>query len=60
MMVVAKQLAIGMLHDRNIFVDVASCSHQLEWEALAMRSIHVLFCVLSWCIFVAWVLYLRS
>ena len=27
MMVVAKRPATGMLRDRNIFVDVASCSH---------------------------------
>jgi len=60
MIVVAKWPATGMLHDCNIFVDVASCSHQLEWEALAMRLIHVLFCVLSWSIFAARELYLRS
>jgi len=60
MMVVAKRPATGMLRDRNLFVDVASCSHELEWEALAMRLIHVLFCVLSWSIFAARELYLRS
>ena len=27
MMVVAKRPATGMLRDRNLFVDVASCSH---------------------------------